>query len=91
MAMETVLTVRTEGLDPTAPPTAETSAPAAPLRPAATRDLAMMTAIHILEEEEAAPTRDGFAYTTKISRLFGPDTPTRTQTVLLREEDGMRT
>lgn len=91
MALETVLTVRTEGLDPIVPPTAETSAPAAPLHHAATKDLAMMTAIHIPEVEEPAPTRDAFAYTTKISHLFGQDTPTRIQTGPLRGEGGMRT
>lgn len=86
--MGTVLTVRTEELDPTAPTTAGTTARADPLRPAATRDLAMMTAIPTTGVDEAVPTLDGSAFTTKTSRWLGTDTHTRTLTALSPEEDG---
>lgn len=75
----TVLTVRTEEPDPRAPPTVATSNLAALARPVATRDLATMNVILINEPEEGAPTRDGFAYTTRTRRLRAAGTPMRTR------------
>lgn len=91
MAMGTVLTVRTEELDPTAPPTMRSTARADPLRPAATKELAMRTATPTTAADEADPTLDGSVFTTKISRRPGPGTRTRTPTALSREEDGTTT
>lgn len=89
MAMETVLTVRTEELDPVAPPIVEIIAPTGPVRRAAPSAPAMMTAIHTTEAEEAALIHDAFASTTRTPRLQELDTHTRIQIVLPRVDGPM--
>lgn len=63
---ETVLTARTEELDPTAPPTTPTLTRAGPDRRAETSDLAMTIATRTREAEEEARTRDASAFTTRM-------------------------
>lgn len=91
MAMETVLTVRTEELDLPGPPTMENLARVGSHRLAASRDHAMMTVTPTNEVDEAGPTLDGSAFTTKKNCQHVTGRPTRIPTAQHHDQDATTT